>query len=188
MLISSEICQQLTDHELVSHAVEDVDYFSCIYGRYEKKLLRYIKRLTDITNEEAEDILQESFIKVWKNLNRIKHDTKLSSWLYRLVHNEVISRWRKRKKQRPLLELSDNLLHSIADDLEITQLPEEQLNQELKNISEKYREIVILKYFENMSYEEISDILKIPEGTVAIRLNRAKKEMKARLKLIAENL
>lgn len=187
MLISPEICSKYTDQELVERSLTNVDYFSCIYERYEKKLLNYIRRLTTVSEEEAEDILQESFIKVWKNLNNIDLNARLSSWLYRLVHNEVITHWRKNKQRQPALELSENLLHSISEDLEISQISEEELNREILTITEKHRQVIILKYFENMSYEEISDILKIPEGTVAIRLSRAKKELKSRLQFIDRN-
>ena len=98
-----------------------------------------------------------------------------------MVHNEVVSRWRKNKWSRnnPTTALNDDLLQSIAADMELTKPNEEAVKEALKKLAEKYREVLILKYFEEMSYEEISDILKIPEGTVATRLNRAKQALKA---------
>ena len=181
MLISQEICNQYSDQEIIRKSTSDIDYFSCVYQRYEERLLRYIKRISKVTDEEAEDILQEAFIKVWKNLNLINIDLKLSSWLYRIVHNEVISRWRKDRWSRhnPFLELNEQMLQSITDDMDIIKTSEDLLNQQISKLPEKYREVLVLKYFEDLSYEEISDILKLPEGTVAIRLNRAKKIIKS---------
>ena len=175
MLIASEICNQYSDRDLVKKAMEDIDFFSCIYERYEKRLMIYIKRLSKATDEEARDILQESFIKIWKNLNAIDLDLKLSSWIYRIVHNEVISRWRKTSHVQPSIPLTDHLIEDLTHEVLHDEEYEKILQQVVKEIPEKYREVIILKYFENMSYEEISDILKIPEGTVSVRLNRAKK-------------
>jgi RNA polymerase sigma-70 factor (ECF subfamily) len=127
--------------------------------------------------EEAEDILQDAFVKVWKNLHFFDNSLKLSSWLYRIVHNQVVSTWRRDKWKRtnPFLELSEGLLQTIAEDMEMHQVSEEDFKKHLDRLPGNYREVLILRYFEEMSYEEISDILKIPEGTVATRINRAKK-------------
>ena len=66
-------------------------------------------------------------------------------------------------------------MQTMAEDMEIPQFSEEDFARHLETLPEKYRQVLILRYFEEMSYEEISDILKIPEGTVATRINRAKK-------------
>jgi len=76
--------------------IEEIDYFACLYDRYEPKLLRYIKKISQADADEASDILQEAFIKMWKNLNNYDDSLKLSSWLYRIVHNETISFCRKK--------------------------------------------------------------------------------------------
>ncbi|MBK8504679.1 MAG: sigma-70 family RNA polymerase sigma factor [Saprospiraceae bacterium] len=183
MIISQEICNQFSDKEIILKSLEDIDFFSCLYQRYETKLTFYIHRISKVTDEEAEDILQEVFIKVWKSLHAIDPALKLSSWLYRVVHNEVVSRWRKNKWSRdnPTIAISDDMLQSLADDMELKKPTEEVINQALLKISEKYRKVLVLKYFEELSYEEISDILKMPEGTVATRLNRAKQSLKSEI-------
>jgi RNA polymerase sigma-70 factor (ECF subfamily) len=177
MLISQEICNQYSDPDIVRKSLEDIDYFSCLYQRYEERLLRYIRSISKVTLEESEDILQDAFIKVWKNLHFFDSSLKLSSWLYRIVHNQVISTWRKDKwrQTNPFLELSESLMQTMAEDMEIPQFSEEDFARHLEALPEKYRQVLILRYFEEMSYEEISDILKIPEGTVTTRINRAKK-------------
>ena len=66
MLIAKHICDQLDDQEVIRKALEEVDYFSCLYERYEQRLLRYIHRLAAVSDTEAQDILQDAFIKIWK--------------------------------------------------------------------------------------------------------------------------
>ena len=182
MLTPKFICDGLSDLEIIRKSLEVVDYFSCLYERYEEKLMRYIKRVAFATDEEAADVLQESFIKIWKNLNAVDQSLKLSSWIYRIVHNEAISFLRQKKSfgknhkipwdDTRYADLPDDTLPEEAEELEYR---DKLTHRILAQLPEQYKEVLILKFLENMSYEEISDILKIPEGTVAIRINRAKK-------------
>lgn len=182
MHLSEQICGQLSDRELVEKSLEQADYFSCLYERYEERLLRYIKRMGLLTDEEAEDALQEAFLKIWKNLNAFDPSLKLSSWLYRIVHNQAISCLRKKrsfgKGQKD--DFDDQRYANVADE-EPGSSPDEleesdrHIHQVLDELPLKYKEVLVLKFLENMSYEDISDVLKIPEGTVATRINRAKK-------------
>lgn len=176
-------CNGLSDHEVVQKSLNDLDYFACIYGRYEARLLQYIQKLSHLNHEEAEDILQDSFIKVWRNLNDYDRSLKFSSWLYRIVHNETISYHRKQKSygKNNTIDLGENVVDDFHTELDFdANLADKQeiTHKILDKIPIKYRECLILKYFEQMSYEEISDILRIPEGTVAVRINRAKKAFK----------
>jgi len=174
-------CQELSDLEIIRKSLEDVEYFSCLYERYEKRLLVYIMRFDGVTKQEAEDVLQESFIKIWRNLHAFDQDLKLSSWIYRIVHNHTISTIRKKTsygkyKIEPLRVKYLNSLISPA--LKESELLEEQIqcvHKVIDLLSMPYKEVMVLRYLENMSYEEISDVLQIPEGTVATRINRAKK-------------
>ena len=95
MVVTQEICQELNDNEIIIKSLGNIDYFACLFEKYEKKLFQYIRQVSFVSSEEAEDILQESFIKIWRNLNEFDDHMKLSSWIYRIVHNETISYWRK---------------------------------------------------------------------------------------------
>lgn len=136
--------------------------------------------MTMTSEEQAKDILQEAFIKIWQNLHGFNPNMKLSSWIYRIVHNETISYWRNNKsygKDRKV-KLDDNLLTDTINDFESeddTAKNEFLTHEVLDLLPIKYKTILILKFIEDMSYQEISDVLKIPEGTVATRINRAKK-------------
>src|SRR5210317_1797491 len=95
--INKHICEGLSDTEIVERALIQLDFFYCLVIRFELPLLRYIRRISSFNEADAEDILQDAFIKIWRNLNAYRPDIKLSSWLYRIVHNETISHWRKHK-------------------------------------------------------------------------------------------
>ena len=179
MIINLESCKDLDDNELVAKSLDNLDYFSCLYQRYEPELLRYIRRIAVVDVEEAHDILQDSFIKIWRKLNEFDNDLKLSSWVYRIVHNETVSFIRSKKSYGKDRKTDAVLLkEEIPDDAGQEPDPEEMIlltHDILDRLPLKYREVLVLKFFGKKSYEEISDILKVPEGTVAIRINRAKK-------------
>ncbi len=177
--------QDKTDEELVILTLKDQDNFLYLMKRYEKKLLRYIIRISNLDKDEAEDILQEVFIRIYQNLNDFDLDLKFSSWIYRITHNQVISNYRK-IKARPeviVLDKDNGFLENLASDLDLAQ---EMNVKDIKNevyatlikLDIKYREVLILRFLEDKDYKEISDILKKPIGTIATLINRAKKQFK----------
>ena len=186
---------ELDDAELVRLSLADPDRFSYIISRYQESLARYIRRLGANSTEDTEDILQEVFLKVYLNLNDFNPDLKFSSWIYRIAHNQVISHFRKRqaRPEAHSLPIDSEGLQLLADDMALDHQSDIHLRQEgilaaLRQIDSKYQEILILKFFEDKSYQEISDILKKPAGTVASLLNRAKKSLKEALPATWENI
>jgi len=182
MKTSIENCENMNDEELVKGSLQDVDYFVCIYERYEQKLIWYILRISSFSFEEAEDILQEAFIKAWKNLNEFDENLKFSSWIYRIVHNTTITEWKKSrsKGQDKRQELDEEIFRNLPSSLDIEKEANQEFNKEniqkiLQLMPEKYREVLVLKFLEEKDYQEISDILKKPNGTIATLINRAKK-------------
>ncbi|MEA3323377.1 MAG: RNA polymerase sigma factor [Patescibacteria group bacterium] len=174
-----------TDNELVELTKKDPAVFGVLMERYDGKLLTYIRRISSVPNEEAEDILQDSFLKAYQNLNNFDNNLSFSSWMYRIVHNETVSHWRK-DKSRPqgnIAHVDDEFLERIVDTQDIVgDVDKEILKKTLEDImvgmDDKYREILILKYIEDKSYDEISDILKKPPGTIATHISRAKKQFR----------
>ncbi|MBU1036706.1 sigma-70 family RNA polymerase sigma factor [Patescibacteria group bacterium] len=176
------------DAELVRLALQNQDNFLYLIKRYENKLLRYIQRISNISLEDAKDILQEVFIKVYYKLNDFDPDLKFSSWIYRITHNQVISHYRK-LQARPktvFLDTENNLIENIKvelkmeSDIDLAYL-QKNIFKILNQLPEKYKEVLVLKFFEEKSYQEISDILKIPMGTVATLINKGKKFFKENL-------
>lgn len=175
-----------TDSELVKLSLANQDDFAYIVDRYEGKLASYIRRLTNANNEDVEDILQEVFVKVYLNLNDFDENLKFSSWIYRITHNQVISSHRK-IKARPegyAVNIDDRLANSLIAEIDIkkqvdNKILQKTINSVLNKIGKKYRDVLVLKFLEEQSYQEISDILKKPLGTVASLMNKAKQEFRS---------
>ncbi|MDA3839867.1 MAG: RNA polymerase sigma factor [Patescibacteria group bacterium] len=182
--MNEQDCLEKSDEELALLTAENQSYFLCIMKKYETPLMRYIRRISNFSLEEVEDVLQEVFIKVYQNINDFDKSLKFSSWIYRITHNHVISKFRK-YKSRPegsILEITEDELNNISSELDISsevdaKINKEKLSEILNNIDQKYREVLILKFLEERDYKEISDIIKKPMGTVATLINRAKKKM-----------
>jgi len=179
----------MSDEEIVTMALRDNAFFAHIVLRYEDKLSRYIMRLGVRTVEDRQDVLQDIFIKVYKNLNGFDTSLPFSSWMYRIAHNEAISAYRK-KNVRPEGHLIDEgderLAREMAGGVSAEKEFDEHINAEvvseaLTHVDDKYRNALILRFFEHKEYEEISDILKIPVGSVGTLIHRGKKQLKQML-------
>ncbi|MEN8252530.1 MAG: RNA polymerase sigma factor [Patescibacteria group bacterium] len=174
-----------TDVELVEMAKKDPAVFGVLIERYEPRLLIYIKRISSGTNEDAEDILQESFLKAYQNLNNFDTSLSFSSWIYRIVHNETVSTWRKNKSrpQGNVIHVDDEFFERIVDSADIVGEIDNEISRDIiedvfAQMDDKYREILVLKFIEDKNYDEISDILKKPPGTIATHISRAKKQFR----------
>ena len=169
--------EELTDEEIMKKVrTSSQAFYAVIIDRYQKKLIRYINNL--IKNEEkTTDIVQETFIKAYVNLNSFNIEKKFSSWIYRIAHNLAINLAKKYQKEIPLSEDWDFKSNDdIEKDFEEKETIE-KVEKCLKEIPIIYSEPLSLYYIDEKSYKEIGDILKIPDGTVAIRISRAKKIM-----------
>jgi RNA polymerase sigma-70 factor (ECF subfamily) len=179
----------LTDEEVVQQSLTNTAFFEQLVLRYERKLTSYIRRLGVRTHEDQQDVLQDIFIKVYKNLQGFDTELSFSSWIYRIAHNEAIS-WYRKKHVRPeghLVDNSDDVfeLHG-SEAASVERLFDEDVNAtEVKRalflVNQKYRDALILRFFEHKEYDEISDILKIPTGTVGTLIHRGKQELKAKI-------
>jgi RNA polymerase sigma-70 factor (ECF subfamily) len=178
----------LPDEALVIECKKDSQHFAILVDRYVPKLTHYIRRRSSATPHDIDDLLQNIFIKVWRNINEYDTSLLFSSWIYRIAHNEMID-WYRREKRRATLSLDDDAQSIVSklfteEDLVTRYSTEEQkqhIVKTLNKLDEKYKEILLLRFFDDKSYEEIGDILKIPPGTVAVRINRAKKQLQKTL-------
>ncbi len=184
--------------EAISSSDEDIvrevqtgttDAFGVLVERYEDKMKRYARRFL-FGYEEAEDLVQEVFLKAYTNIYSFDSTRKFSSWLYRIAHNEFINAIKKKGREPvPFFDPDSLFPHPIASeqtDGEITKKETtEQLESCLDKIDAKYREILVLFYFEDMNYQQIADILQLPVATVGVRLKRGREKMKI---LLAEKI
>ena len=187
-MITGSECVNKTDEQIVVLTLKNQDYYLCLMKRYEAKLLNYILKISNINIEDAEDILQEVFIKAYQNLNDFDLNLKFSNWIYSIAHNATISAFRKKKVRPQTVSWEDKDLNNILEstlDVENTSLQKLTYKQILKIINRlplKYKDVLILKFMEGKDYREISDILHKPMGTIATLINRAKKSLKQELK------
>ena len=187
-MLDANDAQNLSDAELVRLSLEKPDDFLYLVDRYKGKLMNYVRRLTNVNDDDVEDILQEVFIKVYLNLNDFNVDLKFSSWIYRITHNQVISGHRK-LKARPegyVVGMEDKAALNLAADIDIAagadlNILKSNIVKILDGLDRKYRDILVLKFLEEKNYQEISDIIRKPAGTVASMINKAKSEFKKEL-------
>jgi len=160
-----------------------------VIDRYQAKLLRYVTGITK-DPDKAEDVVQETFISVFKNINSFEVSRKFSSWIYRIAHNKAISEIRKHSFLG--LEAAfnvagvENLDQTITKELDKSKTKELILSR-VNNLPLKYREPIQLRYLEEKSYEEVSDILRIPVSTVGVRIKRGLEKLKRSLNINPED-
>jgi len=175
----------MEDKEIVKKILENPENLSILIKKYEQPLRRYIRRITNIHDEEIEDLLQDVFISVYQNINSYDFDLSFSSWIYRIAHNKTINYWKKNKNNLDSLPFEDNLVfiekvfrtESFVKEFEAEE-KRQKILEALNNLDKKYSEVLYLKFVEDKDYKEISDILEKPMGTIATLINRGKKALK----------
>jgi RNA polymerase sigma-70 factor, ECF subfamily len=174
--------QEPLDSDLTALVIAgDKNMFAVLIERYETKLLRYAAFLIK-DSDDAADIVQDSFIKAYTNLNSYNKNHKFSSWIYRIVHNEAMNFIKKHKKTSTFTDLeadedsfyTDNNFDETIDKLFLKQ----EVKECLSKLDIKYSEVIRLQYFEHMTYEEIGEVLHLPSSTVGVRSSRAKSILK----------
>lgn len=191
-MISSEEYSTLSDQEIARRVPKERELFAVLVNRYEKSLLRYLGRLGVSSGEDRIDILQNTYIKVYRNILGFDTTLSFSAWIYRITHNEAVS-FLRAKKISPLSNIVEDpelfLSYIYDDDIDIAEatdrnLDAQHVNKALFKLDEKYRTVLILRYFEEREYQDISDILQVPSGSVATLLHRAKKQLAKELSFI----
>lgn len=175
----------LTDEELAGLTLKNPHAYTEIIRRYESRLLGYVRRISSVSVEDAEDILQEAFLDAYKNITRFDTSLKFSSWIYRIVHNKTISSYRKFKKQQNDVSLDDDLnyYHHFVAKMDIVadidkKITSQEIHKLLNRLNERDREVLLLYFIEEKTYQEIGDILQAPVNTVATWIRRAKERFK----------
>lgn len=160
----------------------DAEAFGLLIERYEVKILRYGKRFL-FQYEDIEDAVQDSFMKAYTNIQSFDTEQKFSPWIYRIAHNTFINVIKKKGKEVLPSFDADTLLGNIrAKENPEHELIEEEdrnlLNKTVNMLPPKYREPIILYFFEEKDYKDIADIMHIPIGTVGVRIRRGKEKIK----------
>lgn len=184
--------KKLSDEELIKEfQKEDTDAFKELVNRYKDKLVNFLYRFTG-NRESAEDISQEAFLKLYKNKDRYIEISKFSTWFYTIAINEAKTNYRREKKHAAVSindfyrdEHEDYQIKSgdrIADEITDSEIESAIIQKAINSLGKDHREVIILRDIEGFEYEEISEILKIPTGTVRSRINRARESLKISLR------
>lgn len=191
--------EQLDDRTLVGRILEgDRDRFADLVARYEKRVVNYVYRITH-RYEDAHDLTQEIFVKVYLALDRYDPKYQFSTWLFRIAQNSAIDALRKKaisevSLSKPQDEESGGKEREFADDgiSPYRALKNKQLGSAIDRAVDKlpadYRELIQLRHFAELSYEEIASMKKLPLGTVKNKLFRARNLLKDALEHYVEPL
>lgn len=161
----------------------DAEQFGELIERYEAKLKRYARKFLNY-QDEIEDLVQDVFIKAYTNIQSFDSDQRFSPWIYRVAHNTFVNELKRKKRLGFSVFDVDTFLPQLpaketTDSEAITTELREELDNLLIELPDKYREVLVLYYFEELSYQEISEVLQIPVTTVGVRMNRGRKKLKS---------
>lgn len=160
----------------------DAEAFSVLLERYEKKISRYARKFLSHP-DDVKDIVQDVFVKAYVNIKSFDAARRFSPWIYRIAHNEFINALKKKKTEKIAFIDFDLLLpHPVAPETADADVDRQDLRRLLdrgiEKMPAKYREPLVLYYFEDMNYREIADIIHLPISTVGVRLQRGKALLK----------
>jgi len=158
--------------------------FEVLVNTYNQRLYWHIRRIV-LNHDDADDVLQNTFIKVYKNINGFKGDSKLYSWMYRIATNEALNFLKSKSKKQGISseELQNQLLDNLQADVyfegDEIQL---KLQKAIAILPEKQKLIFNMKYFQELKYQEISEILETSVGGLKASYHLATKKIEAYLK------
>ena len=185
--INSNTLAKNTDEELIAMFQRgNGDAFDLLVKRFKDPLMNYVYRYLN-DNDECDDVVQETFIRVYWNKNYYKPVAKFSTWIYTIASNLAKTRLSQKQKLKIFSFLKSSEyeeeydvvdaaynLDAITDSILLDKI----LQKALDKIPNQYREAVILRDIQELSYEEIADILKTNVGTVKSRINRGREQLK----------
>lgn len=182
---------EMDDQQLVLASKQgDQDAFSLLVLRYQRHIFNLVYRMVQ-DYEEANEITQEAFLAAWQGLPSFRGDARFATWLYRIAYNCALKQLETRKRDRALqaalqaeqaLDGEDNQVQADArlDAREQQAVVQEQLSY----LPAKYRIVLVLRHLQEMTYEEMAEILSMPVGTIKTHLFRARNLLKERLQAL----
>jgi len=185
---------KLSDEKLILRFQEgDINAYNELVKRYKDRLLNFVFRYFN-NREQAEDVVQDTLIKLYTHASYYKKIAKFSTWIFTIAKNNALTELRKNKrKQTDSLWTEDGKvidINSKEQSLDVkvqNEIAIDQLNKFLDEIPENFRMAVVLRDFQELSYDEISKILEIPVGTIKSRINRGRIQLAEKMKHFKEN-
>jgi len=171
-------------------------FFEQVMLPYSDVLYSYAYYLTG-SREDANDLLQETFLKAFRFLDKFEEGTNAKAWLYRIMRNTYINEYRRMKRQPEVLEYDEQLTpyqmlpstegHSFNLQRQLEHTLPDEVADAISRLPERFKSVVVLRDIEDLPYEEIAEALEIPIGTVRSRLHRARALLFERLKNFARD-
>ena len=185
---------KLSDEKLILRFQEgDINAYNELVKRYKDRLLNFVLRYFN-NREQAEDVVQDTLIKLYTHASYYKNIAKFSTWIFTIAKNNALTELRKNKrKQTDSLWTEEGKvidINSKEQSLDVkvqNEIAIDQLNKFLDEIPENFRMAVVLRDFQELSYDEISKILEIPIGTIKSRINRGRIQLAEKMKHFKEN-
>lgn len=181
------------DETLIRQAAAgDQQAFAALLAAYQKPVYNLALRMTG-SPDDALDLSQEAFLRAWRGLSGYRYDAAFSTWLYRLTGNVCIDFLRRRKKEKttPLYYTDEEneeqelpLPHPApgTEDQALLHLEQNRVTEAMAKLEPEYRQALILRVIDGLSYAEIAAAMDVPEGTVKSRIARAREKMRRLLK------
>lgn len=187
--------EKLTDEKVIEQFQRgDLVSFDVLVARYKEQLTNFIVNFVG-EKSDAEDIVQDTFVKIYRFKQSYKHIAKFSTWIYTVAGNLARSELRKRKRQQlySISSLSNGEkefevaeTRANSDEMTDASVKKELLKKAIKALSPRYREVIRLREIEALSYSEIAAHTRLPVGTVRSRINRARVKLQQKLKYLLE--
>lgn len=157
--------------------------FNLIVRKYQERVYWHVRRIL-ISHEDTDDIVQNTFIKAWEGLDNFREEAKLFTWLYRIATNEALSFLKQKRRvfYLPVLDAERVLSNVISNDeyFDGNEI-QRKLQKAILTLPEKQRVVFNMKYFDEMKYEEISDVLKTSVGALKASYHYAVKKIESYL-------
>lgn len=172
--------QNKDESELIAHSLNgDHIAYGTLVDRYKNAIFYHSFAIVH-SEDIAEDIAQETFITAYYKLSRYNPQYKLSTWLFKIATNKALDWLRKHRHE---LSVDDTIFASIASPHPGPQQKSmhQELHNAVRNLTPRYRAVISLHYWQGLSYEEISEILEVPVGSIRGWLHRAKAELRKEL-------
>jgi len=182
-----------SDEKLILRFQEgDINAYNELVKRYKDRLLNFVLRYFN-NIEQAEDVVQDTLIKLYTHASYYKNVAKFSTWIFTIAKNNALTELRKNKRKKTDSLWTDdgqvidiNSKEESLDSKVQNEIAIDQLNKFLDEIPENFRMAVVLRDFQELSYEEISKILEIPIGTIKSRINRGRIQLAEKMKHFKE--
>ena len=182
-----------SDEKLILRFQEgDINAYNELVKRYKDRLLNFVLRYFNNV-EQAEDVVQDTLIKLYTHASYYKNVAKFSTWIFTIAKNNALTELRKNKRKKTDSLWTDdgqvidiNSKEESLDSKVQNEIAIDQLNKFLDEIPENFRMAVVLRDFQELSYEEISKILEIPIGTIKSRINRGRIQLAEKMKRFKE--